>query len=75
MTERKAIAIGAGISAAFTTAGGGLVAAAATQGLEWGLAVGTVVTLLGASLGAFLTAYKLTGRDTPPPEAGPIIGG
>lgn len=73
MTEKKAIAVGAAVSAAFTTAGGGLVAAAATQGLGWGLAVGTVITILGASLGAALTAFRLVERtgEVPPPE---VIG-
>lgn len=73
MNERRAMAIGAAISAACTTAGGGLIAAATTQGMAWALAAGTVLGILGGAMGAALTAYKLTGGAEP--EGEPVIGG
>lgn len=66
MSEKRAIALGAAVSAACTTAGGGLIAAATTQGLGWALAAGTLLGITGAACGAALTAWKLTGGGGEP---------
>ena len=54
----KIMAIGAAISAAFTVASAGLMAAATQQGIDWALPVAIVLGVCGGAIGAGLAAYK-----------------